>query len=151
MDKEELQTIPAKCPHSQTEPLYGSRTQLFSFTFPLCLCGETTVCSSLTTHLPPVLDNKGEIVHNNALKDRYAFVEQHEALSRYNEAFLCRVAGRESAWAKHLYQVCSHSTANSQMALWLTLLVKMCYCSRGLSGNSTLLRLYVGTNSNLYL
>lgn len=55
------------------------------------------MCSSLTTHLPPVLDNKGEIVHNNALKDRYAFVEQHEELTRYNEAFLCRVAGREHA------------------------------------------------------
>lgn len=55
------------------------------------------MCNSMTTHLPPVLDNKGEILHNNALKDRYAFVEQHEELTRYNEAFLCCVAGRESA------------------------------------------------------
>lgn len=52
--------------------------------------------SNMTTHLPPVLYNKGKTLHNNALKDRCAFVEEHEELNHYNEAFLCCVAGRES-------------------------------------------------------
>ncbi len=56
------------------------------------------------THTQLVLDNWG-FLHNNALKDRHAFVmysgmdaaEQHEELTLYNEAFLCCVWQRGSA------------------------------------------------------